>query len=128
MKDIKIFINNPDDKLLEQINEVVSSPAFEGQKIRVMPDCLIEDAEILTNLGFKKIIELDKNDLVANYDPDTNQIYFYKPLNIIIRDKRPTGEKIFRFKQWPIITSLSKKLLISNMCSNKILSFKENIT
>ena len=71
MKDIKIFINNPDDKLLEQINEVVSSPAFEGQKIRVMPDCLIEDAEILTNLGFKKIIELDKNDLVANYDPDT---------------------------------------------------------
>ena len=38
MKDIKIFVNNPDDKLLEQINEVVSSSAFEGQKIRIMPD------------------------------------------------------------------------------------------
>ena len=38
MKDIKIFVNNPDDKLLEQINEVVSSPALEGQKIRIMPD------------------------------------------------------------------------------------------
>ena len=38
MTDLKIFVDNPDERLLEQINEIVSSSAFNDQKVRIMPD------------------------------------------------------------------------------------------
>ena len=38
MNDTRIYVNNPDQKLLDQINETISSAAFDGQKIRIMPD------------------------------------------------------------------------------------------
>ena len=38
MIDLKIFVDNPEERLLEQINDVVSSSAFDNQKVRIMPD------------------------------------------------------------------------------------------
>ena len=37
MTDLKIFARNVDEKLLNQITEISSSKAFEGQRIRIMP-------------------------------------------------------------------------------------------
>lgn len=38
MADIKVFAENLEDSTKEQIEEISSCPAFEGAKIRIMPD------------------------------------------------------------------------------------------
>ena len=38
MGDLKIFTNNIEEEALEQINRLISQPAFENCKVRIMPD------------------------------------------------------------------------------------------
>lgn len=113
MKDLKIFVKNPGDKLLEQINETVSSPAFEGQKIRIMPDshsgigicigftstfgdfvnpehigCLDSETEVLTESGWIKINEWEGQEILE-FDPKTNKSVFRTPKGYI---KKPCNK------------------------------------
>lgn len=88
MSDLKIFTENIEPQALNQIYTLIKQPAFADCKVRIMPDCLTEDTEILTSSGYKLIKDLHYDDLIANYNPDTKKIEFRNPKNIIIREKR----------------------------------------
>ena len=49
----------------------------------IIDECFDKDTEILTNSGFKFFSELTLDDKVAQYDKDSNEISFVKPLDII---------------------------------------------
>jgi superfamily II DNA or RNA helicase len=49
-------------------------------------ECFTPDTEILTNKGFVRFDCLDKTELVAQYDSDTNEISFVKPICYIEND------------------------------------------
>lgn len=55
--------------------------------------CLSMDTEILTNNGFKLKKDLLDSDLVANYDSNTGEIFFDKPLRVFSREY--SGEMIY---------------------------------
>lgn len=61
MKDVKIFAENIEDEAAKQIEQLASTPAFEGAKIRIMPDahagagCVIG---FTANLGDKVVPNL----------------------------------------------------------------------
>ena len=38
MAEVKVFAENIEDSAQEQIDEIAACPAFEGAKIRIMPD------------------------------------------------------------------------------------------
>lgn len=97
-----IYTDNVDTTTISQVYDIINNEVSEGSKIRIMPDCLTEDAEILTKDGFKKITDLKKTDKVANYIVGENNLFdgyvlYKKPKNIIIRNKRH-DEKIYSFK------------------------------
>lgn len=96
-KDCKIFAETIEEEALSTVYGICDHPAFKDSKIRIMPDCLTESTEILTSTGFKKIINLNKNDLINNYDPITKKITFNNPIGIVIRSLKP-GEKVYRYK------------------------------
>lgn len=96
MKNLKIFTENIEYEAREQIDLLLAQEPFKECKVRVMPDCLSEDTEVLTDSGFKPIIELCEEDNIANYDYDTKKIIFSKPKSIIVRPKR-INEKIYNF-------------------------------
>lgn len=95
-KDVKIFTDNIEEEALSTIYDIANHPVFENTPIRIMPDCLTEDAEILTENGFKKIIDITENDLISNYDPNSKKISFLNPVNIIKRPLRE-NEKVYRY-------------------------------
>ncbi len=97
MSDLKIFTDNIEPEALNQIYTLIKQPAFTDCKVRIMPDCLTENAEILTYRGYKFINELNYNDLIANYNPLTKKIEFRNPKNIIVREKRK-DEKVFSYQ------------------------------
>lgn len=47
--------------------------------------CLSEDSEILTKTGWKKGVDLDGSELVAQWDHETNEISFVVPDRVIIK-------------------------------------------
>lgn len=96
MSDLKIFTENIEPQALNQIYTLIKQPAFADCKVRIMPDCLTENTEILTYNGYKLITDLSYDDLIANYNPDTKKIEFRNPKNIIIREKRE-DEKVFLY-------------------------------
>ena len=49
----------------------------------IIDECFDKDTEILTNSGFKFFSELTFDDKVAQYDKNSNEISFVKPLDII---------------------------------------------
>lgn len=97
MSDLKIFTDNIELQALDQIYTLIKQPAFRDCKVRIMPDCLTDDTEILTSSGYKMITELNYDDLIANYNPNTKRIEFRNPQNIIMREKRK-GEKVFEYR------------------------------
>lgn len=105
MSDLKIFTENVEEKALEQIHTLIKQPAFADCKVRIMPDCLTENTEILTYDGYKLITDLSYNDLIANYNSKTKKIEFKKPKNIIIREKRKE-EKVFSYRSDVLNTEL----------------------
>lgn len=94
--DIKIFTDNVEQEALDQINGLLKVGVFNGCKIRIMPDCLTEDTEVLTPDGFKLIVDLKSEEPIANYNLFTRKISFLPVKNIIIREKRES-EKVYRY-------------------------------
>lgn len=92
----KIFAKTIEDEAIVQIERLCNSDAYRDSRIRIMPDCLPDYSEILTDKGYKKISELTLNDKIANYDSKDGCIFFDFPKNIIKRQKR-IDEKIYEF-------------------------------
>lgn len=92
----KIFTDNVEETAISQIIELCNQEFVKDSKIRIMPDCLTEDTEILTTNGFKLIKDLTLNDKIANYDNVDKKIFFDHPKNIIIRPVRD-GETIYKY-------------------------------
>lgn len=113
----KIFTDNVDSMTIGQIINLCNQKEFEGSNIRIMPDCLTEDTEVLTRKGFKLITELEYTDLVANYKD--SKIYFSKPKNIISRDLR-LNEKVYEYYN----KNLAFKLQVSE---NHRMALKDNM-
>lgn len=91
-----VYTDNIESEATAQIFDLLNTKMTENQKVRVMPDCLTEDSEILTNSGFKKIVDLSDNDIIGNYNPVTKLIEFYPPKSIIIRPLKD-GEKVYEY-------------------------------
>lgn len=115
--DIKIFAKTIEESALKQIKELGEFEAYKKNKIRIMPDCLTQDAEVLTENGFIEIVNLSPNVKIANYDYDTKNIFYKKPKQIISRDKKE-NEKIYQYsnKQQGITMTMSHnhRLCIKN--------------
>ena len=60
----------------------------------LMPDCLEENSEVLTDKGFKLIRDLDYSDKIANVDIKTKLAFFDFPSKIIYRDLR-SNESVY---------------------------------
>jgi tRNA-splicing ligase RtcB (3'-phosphate/5'-hydroxy nucleic acid ligase) len=92
---IKLWLDDIEEGALIQAKNLANLP-FVYKWISLMPDCLTIDTEILSNNGFKKIVDLNKNDKVANYNPITKKVFFSSPNAIICRHLRPL-EKVYEF-------------------------------
>ncbi len=68
-------------------------------------DCVVWNTEVLTSNGWKKAIEIDYNDKVAQFDIKTKTISFCKPIKIT---------KFFVDKWAEIITNLSEEAVTLN--------------
>lgn len=93
----KVYTDLVDNATISQIITLCNIEAFKNSKIRIMPDCLTDDTEVLTSEGFKMITELSFSDSIANYDMSSGEISFRRPLNIIRRPLRDS-ENIFMFE------------------------------
>jgi hypothetical protein len=74
---------------------------YRSGKIKVLLNhsvfCLDEETEILTEEGWVGIEEMDYSKRVANFDPETRNVFFKEPKFIIKRDRLP-GERMVSFK------------------------------
>lgn len=95
-KDCKIFVDDMEESCYPLVQEILDSKASDGVSVRIMPDCLTNNTEVLTDNGFKLLSDLDYNDKIANYNPADKTIFFNNPLNIISRDVRK-NEKIYQY-------------------------------
>lgn len=90
MNNYKIFTKNIESEAYTQIKDISILEEFENSKIRIMPDCLTEDSEVLCNDGtYKLITELKGDEYIANYNPKSGKIFFTPPKSIIIREQKP---------------------------------------
>ena len=106
-KPIKIWLQSKEaleDACLEQAKNLANLP-FIHKHVALMPDCLTEDAEILTLTGFKFIKDLAKGEVVANYNPKSGALEWHPVKDIIVRNRKPT-EKIYRFDFGMLNTSM----------------------
>ena len=92
----KVFTDNIEEEAISQIVNLLNQEFVQGAKVRIMPDCLTEDTEVLTDKGFKLIKDLQMNDKVANYNHNNSLISFSYPKNIIKRLTRK-NEKIYEY-------------------------------
>ena len=72
----------------KQAVDLTSLP-FVFHHVSLMPDCLTDDTDILTQTGFKKIVDLKYDDFIFNYNQNTKKVFLSKPKNIVIRDLKP---------------------------------------
>ena len=90
----KVFTDNVDNSTISQLTSLMNQESIKDSQIRIMSDCLLDSAEVLTINGFKFIKDLNYNDLVANYDLDSKSVFFKEPKNIIKRELR-CDEKVY---------------------------------
>ena len=102
----KVFTDNVEETAMSQIVNLLNQPFAEGSNVRIMPDCLTDDTEILTTKGFKLISCLTYDDFIASYIPDNGKIFFEHPKNIINR-KLKDNEKVYSFSS----TSLNSNVI-----------------
>ena len=69
------------DKTKQQILNVMRLPF--AKHVAIMPDCLTDDAEVLTDTGFKPILDINDNAIVCNYDPTTEKVFFDKVVGFV---------------------------------------------
>ena len=93
----KIYTDNIESTAMDQVKNMVNHEITEKTQVRIMPDCLTDDTEVLTIKGFKLIKELNTDDIIAEYNASTKSITWSVPNNIIVRKLR-NNEKVFRFK------------------------------
>lgn len=113
----KVYAKVIESGAYDQIKLISDSPSLRGL-IAIMPDCLTEDTEVLTETGFKKIIKLSYNDRIANYNKDSSKIFFASPKNIIYRFKRE-DEIIYEYFN-------DKHGLSINVSENHRMALKDN--
>lgn len=123
MSNLKIFTSNIEQEAVDQISTLLSQPAFENCKVRIMPDvhagagcvigftadlgdkvipnivgvdigCLDKDTEFLTPNGWKKISDYIENDLVLGYDKNSREANFQKPIFYI----KKSCKQFYHFK------------------------------
>lgn len=104
---VKMWLDNIEEGALQQAKNLANLP-FAFKHIAIMPDCLTDDAEVLTSDGWKLIETLDTKDKIANFKPTNKKIFFKEPKNIIKREKRPL-EKVFSFE----FVGLNKTIKVS---------------
>ena len=115
-KDCKVFINDVEEEAMSLIYSILNTKEFNGVPIRIMPDCLTIDSEILTSNGFKLIRDLSFDDKIANFNPTDKKVSFNKPISIINRPMR-IGEKIYSFtnkRGFSLSVSESHRMALKN--------------
>ena len=95
-KSCKVFANQIEDLALRQIETVANHTAMSGADIRIMPDCLPGETEVLTKSGFISIDSVSLKTDIACYNSLTGKVSFDFPTNLISRDLTD-GENILRF-------------------------------
>lgn len=93
----KIFTDNVEETALQQVKGMVDHEMTEKAQVRLMPDCLSYDTEVLTDKGFKFIKDIDVNTLIASYNEELDDIVWDNPTDVIVRSLRP-DEKVYEFK------------------------------
>lgn len=99
MYDLKIFTDNVDPKALDQIYTLVKQPAFEGCKVRIMPDvhagagCVIGFTADLGDKVIPNIVGVDigcgmLTVMLGNIDID------FGKLDEVIRERVPSGRNV----------------------------------
>jgi len=111
---VKIYADDVESGALDQIKLIKNSPAIHGLVAimadvhqgagcvigftgrfndRIIPNiigvdigCLDKDTEFLTKKGWKKISEYNRDDLVLQYNKDTDEASFIEPINYIVKD------------------------------------------
>lgn len=73
----------PRDNLYELISANANSIRSATANIWIADECFTGNVEVLTNEGFKRLDSLSQQELVAQFDPETNGIEFVKPLRYI---------------------------------------------
>lgn len=115
---IKSWCDELEDKAFEQANNLAHHPKI-VQHISLMPDCLSIDTEILTNKGFELIKNITEQTKIANYNPNTEKIFFSNPKQIIDRPLK-SSEKMYEF----ISTFFDKSILCTE---NHRIPYKNNM-
>lgn len=119
----KVFTDVVEDAAIQQVKEMCDLEFLRDSKIRMMPDlhagkgctigttmvikdkvvpnfvgvdvgCLDKDTEFLTHGGWKKINTYSDDDLVLQYNKETDTANFVKPTNYIVKN----CDKFFHFK------------------------------
>jgi RNA-splicing ligase RtcB len=93
----KVFADFVEETAIQQIYRFLNHPAFENLKIRVMPDCLPGETEVLTSDGFVPISSLTLESHIASYDPSDQSVLFENPQSLIARGL-DIGEKLVHFE------------------------------
>lgn len=104
---VKLWLEDIEEGALNQAKNLANLP-FAFKHISIMPDCLTDDAEVLTNKGWKLIKNTSKNDLIANYLPSNKKVNFEKPIKVIHRDLKEK-EKVYEFA----FVGLNKSIRVS---------------
>ena len=94
-KPIKLWLDNCEAGAMQQAYNVIGLPCL-YEHLALMPDCLTDDTEILTDTGFVLIKDLQSDTPVCNYDVTTGKVFFAPPSCVIDRPRR-RGERIYGF-------------------------------
>lgn len=82
-KDVKGIRRN---NIYELISANASSIRSDSCHLVVLDECFSGDVEVLTDKGFKRLDSLDKTEKVAQFDCETSEISYVKPLRYIDRE------------------------------------------
>lgn len=102
----------------------VEGSAKEVKLIARDENCLHPNTEVLTSLGWKKILEVTTEDLIAQLDTDTSNISFSKPTKVIEKDYGGTMFKLKYKHSGKILQNItSDHDVLLNTFSNKNKTF-----
>lgn len=123
MNDIKIFTDNIEDTALNQINALASHPAFQGCKIRIMPDvhagtgCVIGFTADLGDKVIPNVVGVDIGCGMRVVSLGAIDIDYDK-FDTIIKTYIPSGRNVYNNKmEWH---DISESMLDGLFCFNKL--------
>lgn len=107
----KIFTDNIEDEAVNQINNVLNHPAFEGSVIRIMPDvhagagCVIGFTQKNIENIVPNLVGVDGSCGVLAVELDTKDIDF-KKLDKVVHENVPSGFSIHSELPFPVIEAV----------------------